>query len=233
MKIILIMGLPGAGKTTLANELAKLIKAKRLNADEIRKAANDWDFSEEGRKRQAKRMSDAALKLKNEGNNVIADFTGSDLQRDAPINCSQSMTGAVVHYCLAAIIGSDIPVNEGAFRPVTFVMPEASIVAAAPPAPVVGRMAIVHRTCDTVLGAMAQALPNKIPAAYYGMSTTYHLSGVGPDNNMTWALFEIEIGGWGGSCKRDGLETCSAHIHNPANTPVEMVERLHPIRIER
>ena len=74
MKIILIMGLPGAGKTTLANELAKLIKAKRLNADEIRKAANDWDFSEEGRTRQAKRMSDKALKLKSEGNNVIADF---------------------------------------------------------------------------------------------------------------------------------------------------------------
>ena len=68
------MGLPGAGKTTLANELAKLINAKRLNADEIRKAANDWDFSKEGRKRQAKRMSDAALKLKNEGSNVIADF---------------------------------------------------------------------------------------------------------------------------------------------------------------
>ncbi len=74
MKIILVMGLPGAGKTTLANELAKLIKAKRLNADEIRKAANDWDFSEEGRTRQSKRMSDAALKLKSEGNNVIADF---------------------------------------------------------------------------------------------------------------------------------------------------------------
>jgi len=74
MKIILIMGLPGAGKTTLANELAKLIESKRLNADEIRRAANDWDFSEEGRTRQSKRMSEAALKLKNEGNNVIADF---------------------------------------------------------------------------------------------------------------------------------------------------------------
>ena len=74
MKIILIMGLPGAGKTTLANELNKLIKAKRLNADEIRKAANDWDFSEEGRTRQSKRMADAALKMKSEGNTVIADF---------------------------------------------------------------------------------------------------------------------------------------------------------------
>ena len=68
------MGLPGAGKTTLANEMAPLLNAKRLNADEVRKAANDWDFSEEGRKRQAKRMSDAALKLKKDGNNVIADF---------------------------------------------------------------------------------------------------------------------------------------------------------------
>ena len=68
------MGLPGAGKTTLANELAKLIKAKRLNADEIRKAANDWDFSEEGRIRQSKRMADEALKIKSEGNIVIADF---------------------------------------------------------------------------------------------------------------------------------------------------------------
>ena len=74
MKIILVMGLPGAGKTTLANELAPLLNAKRVNADEVRKAANDWDFSEEGRKRQSKRMSDLALNLKNEGNYVIADF---------------------------------------------------------------------------------------------------------------------------------------------------------------
>ena len=68
------MGLPGAGKTTLADELAPLLNAKRLNADEVRKAANDWDFSEEGRTRQAKRMADFALKLKDEGNYVIADF---------------------------------------------------------------------------------------------------------------------------------------------------------------
>ena len=68
------MGLPGAGKTTLANELAPMVNAKRLNADEVRKAANDWDFSAEGRKRQAKRMADLALKLKAEGSYVVADF---------------------------------------------------------------------------------------------------------------------------------------------------------------
>ena len=74
MKIILIMGLPGSGKTTLANELAPLLNAKRLNADEVRKEANDWDFSEEGRKRQSKRMADFAIKLRSEGNFVVADF---------------------------------------------------------------------------------------------------------------------------------------------------------------
>ena len=68
------MGLPGSGKTTLANELAPLLNAKRLNADEVRKEANDWDFSEEGRKRQSKRMADFALKLKEDGDYVVADF---------------------------------------------------------------------------------------------------------------------------------------------------------------
>ncbi|WP_435167221.1 AAA family ATPase [Candidatus Pelagibacter bacterium nBUS_28] len=74
MKIILIMGLPGSGKTTLAEELAPLLNAKRLNADEVRKEANDWDFSVEGRKRQAKRMAGFAIKLKERGNFVVADF---------------------------------------------------------------------------------------------------------------------------------------------------------------
>ena len=68
------MGLPGSGKTTLASELVPLLKAKWLNADEVRKEANDWDFSPEGRTRQAKRMWDKAQEFKKQGNNVVADF---------------------------------------------------------------------------------------------------------------------------------------------------------------
>ena len=74
MKKILIMGLPGSGKTTLASKLVPLLNAKRLNNDEVRKAANDWDFSEEARTRQAKRMADFAEKYKQEGHYVVADF---------------------------------------------------------------------------------------------------------------------------------------------------------------
>ena len=70
------MGLPGSGKTTLASELVPLLNAKWLNNDKVRKAANDWDFSEEGRVRQAKRVADIAEKFKKEGNYdyLIADY---------------------------------------------------------------------------------------------------------------------------------------------------------------
>ena len=74
MKIILIMGLPGAGKTTLAEQLAPKLNAKRLNADEVRKTADDWDFSEEGRRRQCSRMKSLADFESENGRLVICDF---------------------------------------------------------------------------------------------------------------------------------------------------------------
>ena len=73
-KKILIMGLPGAGKTCLSKRLVPYLKAAWINNDKVRKEANDWDFSPEGRERQAKRMKDLAEKALNEGKHVIADF---------------------------------------------------------------------------------------------------------------------------------------------------------------
>ena len=76
MKKILIMGLPGSGKTTLASKLVPLLKAKWINNDDVRKKANDWDFSKEGRTRQSKRMADIAEKYKKEGryNYLVTDY---------------------------------------------------------------------------------------------------------------------------------------------------------------
>ena len=68
------MGLPGSGKTTLASKLVPLLNEKWLNNDKVRREANDWDFSEEARVRQAKRMADLAEKYKEEGHYVVADF---------------------------------------------------------------------------------------------------------------------------------------------------------------
>lgn len=68
------MGLPGSGKTTLADILARLLNAKRLNADVIREQYNDWDFSDEGRKRQANRMKKLAKDITDKNMKVVVDF---------------------------------------------------------------------------------------------------------------------------------------------------------------
>lgn len=168
-----------------------------------------------------------------DGDVLTADFTGTDAQRQTPINGSESMITAVVHYAVMAVVAPDAPVNEGCFRPIRVITPEGTVVNALPPAPVVGRIAVCHRCCDVVLGALSKALPGRIPAAYYGMSNIYCLSGHVRGNPQPWILFEVLVGGWGGRPGLDGVEACSAHIHNVANTPVEMVERLYPVRIER
>ena len=71
---ILIMGLPGSGKTSLAKLLAPMFNAVWLNADEVRKESDDWDFSDEGRKRQSLRMWTYAEEAIEKNRNVVADF---------------------------------------------------------------------------------------------------------------------------------------------------------------
>ena len=73
-KKILICGLPGSGKSTLANKLAPMLGAEWLNADAVRKAADDWDFSPEGRVRQANRMKNQAEAITSHNRHVVADF---------------------------------------------------------------------------------------------------------------------------------------------------------------
>ena len=140
---------------------------------------------------------------------------------------------ACVQYAIMAAVSPDAPVNEGCFRPVKIIAPIGTVVNAQPPAPVVGRgIAVCHRCCDVVLGALVDALPGRIPAAYYGMSNIISMSGKTRGSSTPWIFFEVCVGGWGGRPGSDGVEACSAHIHNVANTPIEMLERLFPLRIE-
>lgn len=91
-------------------------------------------------------------------------------------------------------------------------------------------MATGHRIVTTVLGALAEAAPDRVPAAYYGVS--YVMALLAPDPLVPTEIrvyFEIEVGGWGGHPEGDGADGFSCGFHNGANSPIEMCEMLFPI----
>ena len=97
----------------------------------------------------------------------------------------------------------------------------------------VGRVLPCHRVVDLLLGALGQAVPDRIVGGYYGNSNIYTFGGLDSKTGRHWVAFDIEVGGWGARPTKDGLDGYSAHIHNMQNTPVEMVEARFPLRVER
>jgi N-methylhydantoinase B len=164
---------------------------------------------------------------------ITADFSGTASQRKGSVNATLAMTRATVQYVLGAVLDPDIPQNEGCFRPVHLIAPDASVINARSPAAVVSRVLPCHRMADLLLGALAQALPDRVVAGYYGNSNIYSIGGLNSRTGRHWVSFEIEVGGWGARPNKDGLDGYSAHIHNVQNTPIEMVEASFPLRIER
>ena len=109
------------------------------------------------------------------------------------------------------------------------------MVNALPPSPVVGRNAITHTIVNALTIALSEVVPERITAAYYGMSNVYILSGdsgEGHQGGRGWIFFDIEVGGGGGRPAKDGLDCYSQGIHNLANTPIEMVETTYPLRFK-
>ncbi len=163
------------------------------------------------------------------GGEITVDFTGAAPQRRAPINATLSSTESAVYFVILAVLDPTIPANYGCYKPITIIAPEGSVVNALPPAPVVGRNAITHTITNALLAALAQPLPHRVTAAYYGMSNVHILAGRG-GTRRGWIFFDIEVGGWGARPTKDGLDCYSQGIHNLANTPMEMVEATYPLR---
>ncbi|MBI1737346.1 MAG: hydantoinase B/oxoprolinase family protein [Candidatus Rokubacteria bacterium] len=159
---------------------------------------------------------------------VTVDFTGSSRQRRSPINATISSAESATYYVIMAIADPTIPANFGCYEPIRVVAPPGTVVNAAMPAPVVGRMAISHTIANALFAAFAQALPERVTAAYYGMSNVHVLSGEGAGSR--WIFVDIEVGGWGARPTKDGLDCYSQGVHNLANTPIEMVEAVYPLR---
>jgi N-methylhydantoinase B len=167
------------------------------------------------------------------GGEIHVDFTGTDRQRRAPINATLSSTESATYFVILAIVDPTIPANYGVYKPIRITAPEGTVVNALPPAPVVGRNAITHTIVNSLLLALAGAVPDRVTAAYYGMSNVHILAGDGGDGRRPWIFFDIEVGGWGARPTKDGLDCYSQGIHNLANTPMEMVESTYPLRFRR
>ncbi len=164
------------------------------------------------------------------GDSCRVDLSKSADQAPGPVNCTLNMARSGVYCALLCAADGKAMANSGAYRPIEVVCRPGSLVNCEPPAPVANRMATGHRVVTTVLGALAKAAPDKIPAAYYGVSYVAALSA--PDPVVAGerrVYFEVEVGGWGGHPEADGASGFSAGFHNLANSPVEMCETLFPI----
>ena len=164
---------------------------------------------------------------------IHIDFTGTDPQRRSPINATISSCESATYFAILSILDPSIPANYGVYKPIEITAPEGTVVNAMPPAPVVGRNAITHTIVNALMKALSEIVPERITAAYYGMSNVYILAGDGAGDYPSWIFFDIEVGGGGARQTKDGLDCYSQGIHNLANTPIEMVESTYPLRFKR
>jgi N-methylhydantoinase B len=172
----------------------------------------------------------AAIEIK--GEEMVFDLSGSGKQAAGPINATLASSGSAVSYAVMACADEPIPANAGCYRPVTVIAPEGLIVNARHPAPVANRVAVTHRLINVLFGALHKAVPDRIPAAYYGVSYVCTVQTVAEDGDRR-VLVEIEIGGAGGHPLEDGASAYSTGMHNNANIPIEMIESDTPLTIMR
>ena len=162
------------------------------------------------------------------GEEMTVDLTGCSPQSLGPSNATLASTRSTVFYALMATADVPVPSNAGCYRPVKVVAPPGTCVNAAAPAPVVHRIAIGHRLATVLFGALHQAIPDRMPAAYYAVSYVVTFQTIDPGLGRK-VLVEIEIGGCGGLPYADGASAHSFGMHNNANIPMEMIESDMPL----
>jgi N-methylhydantoinase B len=167
-----------------------------------------------------------------EDERIIADFAGSSPQVKAGINSPLPFSQSAVYGALRLVMDPAIPNSAGYFRTIEVRAPEGSIVNPRLPAACGARGITGFRIMDTVLGALAQAVPDRVPADGEGGNTILSLGGYGPKEEP-WVYVDLVAGARGGGPRADGCEGVPHPASNIANTPVEIVEVEAPVRIER
>lgn len=169
-----------------------------------------------------------------EGDGAVIDFAGTSPQAIGSINAVRAITVSAVFYCFRVIVDWPIPSNHGTLRPLTIYVPPGSLLDALPPAAVAaGNVETSQRIVDTLLGAMARALPDIIPAASSGTMNNLTIGGRDSRNGRDYAYYETTAGGMGARPTADGLDATHTHMTNSLNTPVEALEHSYPFRVRR
>lgn len=160
------------------------------------------------------------------------DFSGSAPQRAASINAVAPVARSACYYVVRCLLPPETPTNAGLFRPIAFTLPSGSVVAAKPPVAVAaGNVETSQRIVDTVWGAFAQLLPQRMPAASSGTMNNLTAGGTDPRTGGPWAYYETSGGGLGGGPQSAGLNAAHSHMTNTLNTPAEALELAYPLRV--
>lgn len=167
-----------------------------------------------------------------QGDALAVDFTGTSPQVAGNVNAVSAIVQSAVGYCIRLLADDDLPMNHGCFLPIQVSIPPQSLLNPQFPAAVaVGNTETGQRVVDVVLGALAQALPDRIPAASQG--TMNNITVGGQHRGQTFVYYETIGGGHGASAEGDGLSGRHSHMTNTRNTPIEALEMSMPLRVWR
>jgi len=168
------------------------------------------------------------------GDRALVDFSGSAPQVAGAINAVEAITVSAVSYCFRCLVGGDVPASAGLMQPIEVVAPKGTVVNANHPASVAGgNVETSQRIVDTVFKALAQAIPERIPAASQGTMNNLTIGGIDPRTGAEFSYYETVAGGMGARPSLDGMSATHTHMTNSLNTPAEALEYAYPLRVRR
>ncbi len=170
---------------------------------------------------------------------VTIDFTGSDPQVQGAVNAVEAITYSACFYVFRCLLRDDVPAAAGLMRPIHVTAPLGSVVNARPPAAVAGgNVETSQRIVDVLLKALAQAIPDRIPAAAAGTMNNLTIGGIdsrgsNPRTDQPFAYYETIAGGMGARPSKNGVSGVHTHMTNSLNTPAEALENAYPVRLRQ
>ena len=171
-----------------------------------------------------------AITIHDDGH-LTCDWTGSSPQVKAALNSTLSFTKSCTYLSVRSVLRQDVPNNAGIFRCIDVVAPEGTILNPRLPGACAARALTGYRMLDVMLGALAQALPERVPAAGEGGNTVLSMGGQTREHRP-FVLVDMITGAWGGRPDKDGMEAVTNPSQNMSNSPVEVLEAHHPIRVD-